>query len=135
MGLVVLDASVVLASLTIDDPLHHPVVATLGRHAEGNLVLPASAYSESLVHAARQGRFDDARRLIFGLVDVIQAVDAAVAERSAHLRAAHRALRLPDALILATGDVMAADVVLTCDGRWSAWSERVEVVRPGAPAG
>ena len=51
-----------------------------------------------------------------------------------HLRAAHRALRLPDALVLATGDVMEADVVLTCDARWGAWSERVEVVEPGARA-
>jgi PIN domain nuclease of toxin-antitoxin system len=46
----------------------------------------------------------------------------------AELRSRHRGLRLPDALVLATAEVDAADRVLTADKRWAAADERVEVV-------
>ncbi len=44
-------------------------------------------------------------------------VDRSVAERAADLRGATKALRLPDALILATADLHAATAV-TADARW-----------------
>jgi hypothetical protein len=44
-------------------------------------------------------------------------LDEPAAERAAELRAAHEALKMPDALILATGDLN-ADVVLTGDEQW-----------------
>jgi PIN domain nuclease of toxin-antitoxin system len=54
-------------------------------------------------------------------------VDREVAVATARLRALHPALRLPDALVLATAEVDDADV-LTADRRWSAYSARVTVL-------
>ena len=45
------------------------------------------------------------------------ALDEPAAERAAELRATRKALRMPDALILATADVN-ADFVLTGDKQW-----------------
>lgn len=52
-----------------------------------------------------------------------------VGRRAAQLRAAHPSLRLPDALVLATGDVLEAAAVLTTDRRWSRYGRRVRVIR------
>jgi len=46
---------------------------------------------------------------------------------AARWRARHQALRLPDALVLATADA-AADVVLTGDKQWAAPDRRVSVI-------
>ena len=52
-----------------------------------------------------------------------------VARAAARLRALHgNALRLPDALILATAVTLRADRVMTTDARWPAAGLRVEVV-------
>jgi predicted nucleic acid-binding protein len=50
-----------------------------------------------------------------------------VAERAASLRARHGALRLPDALVLATADALDA-TVLTCDRAWARASRRARVL-------
>jgi PIN domain nuclease of toxin-antitoxin system len=47
---------------------------------------------------------------------------------AARRRARHRSLRLPDALVLATADVAAADVVLTGGKRWADMDPRIEVI-------
>ena len=44
-------------------------------------------------------------------------LDELAAERAAELRAAHKALKMPDALIMATADLN-ADVLITGDRRW-----------------
>lgn len=135
MGALVLDASVIVAVMDPSEMHHRAAVAALRLHADSEVVVPASAFAESLVRAARAGRLPAAKTQIASFTDRVVPLDAVMAERTAELRAAHRALRLPDALVLATGDVIEADGVLTCDARWSAWSQRVEVVRPGAPPG
>ena len=56
-------------------------------------------------------------------------VDADVAKAAARLRARHRSLRLPDALVIATGIVDDA-AVLTCDRRLAAVDDRVQVLDP-----
>jgi predicted nucleic acid-binding protein len=61
---------------------------------------------------------------------VIGQVIEDIAETAAELRAHHRALRLPDAVVIATGDVLGADAVLTGDARWRRVSRRVRVIRP-----
>lgn len=55
-------------------------------------------------------------------------VDEAVAVVAARLRARHRFLRQPDAFVLATADVAAAETVLTADKRWPRLDPRVELV-------
>lgn len=63
--------------------------------------MAASAYSEIMVHAIRQDRSDLIDRFVDRLRIEIVAIDRGVAARAAHLRARHRSLRLPDALVVA----------------------------------
>jgi PIN domain nuclease of toxin-antitoxin system len=51
-----------------------------------------------------------------------------IAVEAARLRGRHRSLRLPDALIIASGDLLDADSILTGDRKWTAVSHRVQVV-------
>ena len=57
----------------------------------------------------------------------IEPLTAAMAERAARLRSDHRTLRLPDALVLATADVLGA-TALTCDRSWPRVSRRARIV-------
>jgi predicted nucleic acid-binding protein len=118
VALIVLDASVVIALLDAHDALHPAARAALARHAGDDLRLPASAYAESLVGPARRGRLAAAKRAIAALLLEIAPITAQVAEEAAGLRARHPGLRLPDALVVATGSVLGAEVVLTGDARW-----------------
>ena len=58
----------------------------------------------------------------------LRPIDADVALVAARLRAKHRALRLPDALVLAVAHVDAADVILTADRKWSGYDQRVRLI-------
>ena len=124
MALIVLDASVVIGHLDPADAHHEAAVTALLSHAADDLRLPASAYSETLVGPARKGRAHEAREKIKALSILIEPLTEEMAERASALRAKHRALRLPDALVLACGDALSADLVLTTDHRWSRWSKR-----------
>lgn len=125
--MIVLDASVVIAHLDPDDSLHVSATSTLLEYASDDLRLPASAYAESLVDPARKGRLDEARDAIAALQLQIVPVDRPSAERAASLRARERGLRLPDALVLACGEHLAADVIVTADRRWRRF-ERVRLI-------
>jgi predicted nucleic acid-binding protein len=130
VALVVLDASVVIAFLDAADSHHGAAVAALTRFHAEDLVLPASAYAEMLVGPARRGTsaMAAAREFVSELSLRIEPTTATVAERAASLRALHRRLKLPDALVLATGDVLEAARVLTADRSWSQVSRRVHVI-------
>ena len=51
-----------------------------------------------------------------------------IARRAALLRAQAQSLRLPDAIVLATGDLLNADIVLTGDGAWTKLSTRARLI-------
>lgn len=130
--IVVLDTSVVIAFREPADAHHARAVAAFTRHQGEELVLPASAYAEALVGPSRRGpaaiaSFD---RFISDLAARIEPLTREIARQAARLRSRHVSLRPPDALILATGDVLDADLVLTADAAWpkaageSASSER-----------
>jgi predicted nucleic acid-binding protein len=131
MGEVVLDSSVLLGFLDTTDRHHDAAlrVITDAVTAGDTVVIPASVLAEVLVGAARQGDEvrDAAERRLLDAVDRLQPVDREVAVRAADVRARHRAVRLPDALVIATGLVLDARV-LTADKRWAAVDQRVEVV-------
>jgi predicted nucleic acid-binding protein len=132
VALIVLDASVLIAHIEEEDPGHAAAVAAFESHAGDELVLPASAYSETLVRPAREGRLEDVRRAVNLLTLRVVPIDAAMAEHAAVLRAGHSALRLPDALVLACGEALEADIVLTADQRWRALP-RVRVLEATRP--
>jgi predicted nucleic acid-binding protein len=133
MGLTVLDAGVLIAALDADDAHHAAAVAALrGARGRGDrLLVPASAYAETLVGPSRRGL--DAVATVDAFVDALPAaVEPAtrdVARRAAQLRATHaKALRLPDALVLATASVESADLVLTTDPGWPDTGLAVQVI-------
>jgi predicted nucleic acid-binding protein len=129
VALVVLDASVFIAFRSRDDAHHEGALAAMTTFGEEDLVLPASAYSEALVEPSQRGGrvLDRAKALIAELPIRVQPIDTEIAERAAVLRGKQR-VRLPDALVLATGDVLGAEVVLTADERWRKLSTRVQVI-------
>ncbi|HEX5582845.1 type II toxin-antitoxin system VapC family toxin [Gaiella sp.] len=129
MALTVLDSSVLIALLDPADARHRAARASLDAHADDDLRIPAHTLAEALVHPARVRKEREARRLIASLEIAVDPIDETVAVAAARLRARHgRALRMPDALVLAYADVRKAKNVLTADARWTAWSRRVELV-------
>jgi predicted nucleic acid-binding protein len=69
---------------------------------------------------AKLGHHDETivRRFLAAVVGTRLPVDEQVAERAAELRGCDRALRMPDALILATAELH-AELVVTGDTRWA----------------
>ena len=120
MAIVVLNAS---------DAHHAAAVAAIGQARREALVLPASAYAEVLVDPWRRGpdAVSVVRELVADLGIHVQPLTAHAAEGAARLRARHSALRLPDALILATADALDA-TVLTSDRAWTRVSRRARVI-------
>lgn len=120
MGLIVLDAGVLIALLDRRDAHHEAALSAVmaARGREDRLVLPASTYSEILVNPSRKG--PGAVIEVDGIVDALPCaivpIDRTIAASAARIRAHHgRALRLPDALVLATADVLGAQRVMTAD--------------------
>ena len=128
----VLDASALIALLDPQDAHHASARRTFDEHAGSTLVLPASAYAETLVRPAQQGIAERVIEQIGRLGLELAPIDAAVAEVAATLRAQHATLRLPDAFVLACGEVLDADAVWTADARWPSVSGRARLL--GAPA-
>ena len=132
MTLAVLDASIAIALLDGSDAHHDSawrVVHGLCEEA-ADLVFPVSAYSEVLVGALRNG--PTATKILETfckeLVRHVAPITMDTARLAAELRLRHPVLRLPDALVIATGEELDADVVLTADRRWKRASKRVRVV-------
>ncbi|MGI8730060.1 MAG: type II toxin-antitoxin system VapC family toxin [Solirubrobacteraceae bacterium] len=118
MGALILDASVLIGLLDTADSHHERAVADVeaADRAGQMLVAPASAYSETLVAYARAGLLTDARESIAAMGIDIAPLTASMAERAAALRAGHKALRLPDAMVLACAREVGGDL-LTYDER------------------
>jgi predicted nucleic acid-binding protein len=123
MGLIVLDAGVLIGVLDRNDAHHIPATDALRTAEESlaHLALPVSALAEILVGPFRRG--PDAAASVDGLlaaltIDLV-VIDGSVAREAASLRAGS-GLRLADALVVATAIVIRADRLLTTDARWPA---------------
>jgi len=129
VAIVVLDASVVIALLDAGDAHHAAALAAIGQARREALVLPASAYAEVLVDPWRRGpeAVSVVRQLVADLGIHVQPLTAHAAEGAARLRARNSALRLPDALVLATADALDA-TVLTSDRAWARVTRRARVI-------
>lgn len=122
MGLIHLDAGVVIGLLDGDDAHHESATAAIARArlAGHRFAMAGSAFAECLVGPARRGdrAVEVVERLFERLpIDVID-VTPDVARLAARLRARHRALRLPDALVIAAAASAAANELITTDHRW-----------------
>jgi predicted nucleic acid-binding protein len=122
MGLTVLDAGVVIAGLDADDVHHAAAAAALGAAQDRGdaFALPSSAYAEIVVGPAARGSVFVAHvdAALDAMAISIADADRATARRAATLRARHSALRLPDALVIATAIEFEAGHLLTTDRRW-----------------
>lgn len=132
MGAVVLDTSVVIGFLNTDDAHHKAATAAITEHRDAlhRFVLPATVLAEALVSAARHdpGRLAEVRRLIDSLFGPTRMVDESVAVEAARVRARHKSVQLPDAVVIATGVVDEAIQILTADRRLGRADRRVRVV-------
>lgn len=132
MALTVLDAGVIIALLDANDAHHAAAVHALRecRERQDDLVLPASAYAEILVGPFHRNA--NAVSTVDSFIDALPArvepISRQTCARAAELRAKHNALRLPDALVVATALALKADNLLTTDRRWPNLSLHVEVV-------
>lgn len=122
MALIHLDAGVIIGFLDADD-VHHFTARKALADALGagdQLALAASALSECLVGPSRIST--QAVQLVRTVIDRLPVsvidLNADIASNAALLRARHRSLRLPDALVIATASVCGADRLVTTDRKW-----------------
>jgi predicted nucleic acid-binding protein len=130
VAVVVLDAGVVIGFLDRSDAHHEAAVTNLTGRRSDELVLPTSALAEALVRPYQVGAGAVAAvdAFVRDLAVRLQALTPAIAHRAASLRARHPGLLLPDAIVLATGDVLEASVVLTTDKAWRRFSRRARAI-------
>ena len=127
----VLDASVLIALLDEKDvgrPVARAAVGEFKR--DHDLLIPVTAFLESIVAPYRRSKRDGQRAeaALTGLGNLVD-VTRDIASRAAQLRAARR-IKLPDALVLATAVLVAADQILTLDRRWRDVDSRVRLLEP-----
>jgi predicted nucleic acid-binding protein len=115
---VVLDSAAIIAFLDRGDALHAAADRAIRRlMPEARLLASVVTFAEILT-GAHLSHHDEAvvRGFFDELVSEILPVEVATAERAAELRAGHKSLRMPDALILAAADCHAeVDTLLTGD--------------------
>lgn len=122
MALIHLDAGVLVGFLDAEDVHHRSARSAIAEAVDraDNLEMAASALAECLVGPARRG--DEAVDLVHDLRQRLPIatvpLDVDIATAAARLRARHRSLRLPDALVIATAAVGGADQLVTTDRRW-----------------
>lgn len=114
---VALDSNAVIGFLDRDDAFHPAAGQRIRELLEAGETLFASAitYTEALT-GAKLGHHDEqvVRGFFKELIGWVMPVEATVAERAAELRAEAKALKLPDALILAAADLEAEVELLIC---------------------
>jgi predicted nucleic acid-binding protein len=126
MGVALLDTTIVIAVLNRDDALHEAASqAVLAERDRNVLAIPALTYVELLVGPLRTG--GRALEVVERFVAQVRIIGLSpeIARRAAEERVA-RGLKLPDAVIVATG-LLHADLILTADARWKG-VDRVTVV-------
>ena len=123
MGLTVLDAGVLIGFFDAGDAHHVAARKELeaSRDRHDRVAIPASALAEALVGPSRRG--DDAIRRVDAFLErlpiEVVPLDRPIAVAAAALRARHGGrLKLPDALVVATANVLAADVLVTTGRGW-----------------
>lgn len=138
MGVTVVDAGVVIAVLDQNDAHHGTARAAVAaaQNRADVLVLPVSAYAETLVGPlrSRRGLAQIVDEFVDALPALVEPVSREIAREAARLRAEHGSrLRLPDALVVATARVLAADTILTTDSEWPEVGIKVDLVQAANP--
>jgi predicted nucleic acid-binding protein len=100
------------------------------RRARDQMVLPATALAELLVGASRlePAALRTVEALVDAVVDQVREIDREVVGVAVRVRSRYRFLRLPDAMVLAVGQVVEADSVLTTEQQWTRADRRVRLL-------
>lgn len=121
LTLVLYDTNVVVALLSPTDALHHAAIQiSESWEARGaRTALSTVSWAELRTGALRRGPEAEQALAAFChlAVDELVPVGAEIAEIAASYRAVNLSLRMPDALVVATGRHIGADAVLTGDKR------------------
>ena len=139
MGLILLDSTVIVGFLDADDTLHEATVARFREIVPTHpLVASAISYAEVMTGVSLGHHPTETVEGFFqALVREILPADTPVAARAGALRGRHPSLRMPDALILATGDLNPnIEAVLCGDRDWAKVKGldcRVELLKPSPP--
>lgn len=132
MALIVIDTSVLIGFLDDADELHERSRRALQAPevVDEAWVVPVTVCAELLVGAHKSGptAVEIVNSFIDEGVDRVEAMTLDIAREAAIVRAEHPRLSLADAFVLATGDVIDADRVLTADTAWRNVSDRVTVI-------
>jgi predicted nucleic acid-binding protein len=119
---VVLDSDAVVGFLDREDALHRVADAAVRDLVrEQRLLVSVVTYAEVLT-GARLGHHDECqvRGFFAQLISEVLPVDMAVADKAAEFRSRLKALRMPDALILATAETNPdIDLIVTGDAQAS----------------
>ena len=104
MARVALHADVVIAFLDASDAQHPQAVELLTEHlaSGGDILIAATVYAEVIVKPLQHGTDGTVDQFLAAAGAHVVDVDRALARRAAQLRGRHGALRLPDAMSLAT---------------------------------
>ncbi len=115
---IVLDSDAVVGFLDRKDALHEAADTAIRDLVRAQrLLVSVVTYAEVLTGAwlGHHGE-DQVRGFFSGLISEVLPVDVAVADAAADLRSRRKSLRMPDALILATGEIHPEiDLVVTGD--------------------
>ena len=113
MARVALDADVVIAFLDPSVAQHQQAVELLREHLAGgdDILIAATVYAEVIVKPLQHGTDGTVDQFLSAVGAHVVDVDRALARRAAQLRGRHGALRLPDALSLATALINDARLV------------------------
>lgn len=120
---VVLDTAAIVGFLDRDDAFHEAAARAIGEMITDQRLLVSVVTFAEVRTGVELLHHDDApvRGFFADLIAEVLPVDVATAERAAKLRAGHRSLRMPDALILAAADLHPeAEAVLTGDAGFAA---------------
>lgn len=131
MTLIVVDASVLTAFLDPEHARHAAAREALDVAEDVQLVLPATAYGDVLLGAYREGRraVRKVQERVEALEIVVTPVTREMTERAAFLRSRRKTgPKLADLLVIAAGDVLRADAVLTARRTWARYNPRIEVI-------
>ncbi|MCZ7533084.1 MAG: PIN domain-containing protein [Acidimicrobiia bacterium] len=122
MGLTVLDTGVLISFLDSDDAHHEQARNSIAEAMSRNdrLVIPGSVLAEVLVGPFRRGpaAVQVVLDLIARLPLEVAPLDERVAVAASKVRAGHPRVKLPDAVVIGTADVVEATELITTDRGW-----------------
>lgn len=133
--MILLDSVTVAGFLDATDPFHVAADQMVRRFAGSEQLVASAVTLAELLTGAGLGHHatQEVRAFFADLITDVVPVDATVAERGAELRVSKKSLKLPDALILATAEIIGASLVVTGDEQWSSvpgYACQVEVIEP-----